>query len=86
MIAYAMSFEIRDILDFFIVKAIAIPKPLHGILRDHKLVFRLQSLHYFGSKVVPSMVTNHICTRGFPSNCPLAIQVHQGQVGEIAFG
>jgi hypothetical protein len=24
MIAYAMSFEIRDILDFFIVKAIAI--------------------------------------------------------------
>jgi hypothetical protein len=28
--------------------------------------FHLQSLYYFGIKVVPSMVTNHICTTGFP--------------------
>jgi hypothetical protein len=53
----------RDILTSLLSKSIANRRPLHGIVRGHKLVFRLQSLYYFGIKVVPSMVTNHLYKR-----------------------
>jgi hypothetical protein len=50
-----------------------------------KPVFHLQSLYYFGIKSGAFNGDQPFVQQVFLSNCPLAIEVHQGQVGEIAF-